>query len=188
MQAALIMMTILGCDDGLDQCKYVDTAKQRYVSIELCDAASEKVLDGYTTVNFPNVIAVCQKPGQQVATLPGGAVNPQDLRTPSSVKQDLTDLSEEDSSSADGQPAAPAPSTASQPAAATPDANAFPPAPTPDAAAEPPHDHETLAARALETIRLALPGKEKVKMVLTAPLHVITDSYSWVAKKVNKEG
>ncbi|MBP1849983.1 hypothetical protein [Rhizobium halophytocola] len=170
------MMTILGCDDGLNQCKYVDTARERYVSVELCDAASENILDGYGDINYPTVIAVCQKPGQQVAALPGGAVRPEDAPTPGAVKQDLSDLSDEGGENADGQVAAlpPAGSGSTPPAAALPGA----------VPADDPHAHENLAARALETIKRALPGKERVRMVFTAPLHVITDSYSWVAKRV----
>lgn len=62
MKTAAIMMTILGCDDSVSQCHYIDTADQKWVSIELCHAASEQVLEGYSSANYPMVIAVCQPP------------------------------------------------------------------------------------------------------------------------------
>ena len=35
MKTALIMMTILGCDDSVSQCEFVETPSERFVSIEL---------------------------------------------------------------------------------------------------------------------------------------------------------
>lgn len=79
MQAALIVMTILGCDDSVNECHYVATAQQHFVSVELCDAATEKVLEGYSGINYPMVVAVCQPPDKQTAdmqTPPEGAAKP----------------------------------------------------------------------------------------------------------------
>ncbi len=73
MKTAAIIMTILGCDDSVSQCHYIDTAEQKWVSIELCHAASEQVLGGYSDANYPMVIAVCQPPenaGSETATAP----------------------------------------------------------------------------------------------------------------------
>jgi hypothetical protein len=134
MQTALIMMTILGCDDGLSQCDYIDTPKERWVSVELCHAASERLLTTFTDVSYPTVIAVCQEPEP----------------TPTEVA-----------------------------AKAAPD-------PESDVTETTDDDRKGLAARALDTVRLALPGKEKVKMAFEAPLHVISDSYSWVARKIGQ--
>lgn len=134
MKTAAILMTILGCDDSASQCHYIDTADQKWVSIELCHAASERVLEGYSGANYPMVIAVCQPPENAVAE------------------------------------------TASTP----PDAEE-----TPVEATKPPvEQQESLAARAVATIRGVLPGTERIKMVFETPLHVVADSYSWVAKKL----
>ena len=73
MKTAAIMMTILGCDDSVSQCHYIDTVDQKWVSIELCHAESERVLGGYSGADYPMVIAVCQPPenaGNDTATAP----------------------------------------------------------------------------------------------------------------------
>lgn len=62
MQTALIVMTILGCDDSVTQCHYVATAQEHFVSVALCDAASEKILAGYSGASYPMLVAVCQPP------------------------------------------------------------------------------------------------------------------------------
>jgi hypothetical protein len=71
MQAALIMMTILGCDDSTTHCQYIATLNQRWPSIELCDAVSEKQLQSFVNVSYPVVIAVCQDPRVTEATVAG---------------------------------------------------------------------------------------------------------------------
>lgn len=62
MRTALVMMTILGCDDSATDCHYVATINQRWPTIELCNAVSEKELSAFTNVSYPTVIAVCQDP------------------------------------------------------------------------------------------------------------------------------
>jgi hypothetical protein len=62
MRTALVMMTILGCDDGTTDCQYIATINQRWPTIELCNAVSEKELGAFTNVSYPTVIAVCQDP------------------------------------------------------------------------------------------------------------------------------
>lgn len=134
MQTAIILMTILGCDDALTACDYVASPRERWVSVELCHAASERLLDGYVNVPYPTVIAVCQEPEAPASEIAGNS----------------TDTT-----------------------------------PEPPQVAEPePEERKGLAARALDTVRLAIPGREKVRMVFATPLHVIADSYSWVARKV----
>ncbi|MCL6708069.1 hypothetical protein M8R20_13785 [Pseudomonas sp. R2.Fl] len=135
MQTALIMMTILGCDDGLSQCDYIDTPKERWVSVELCHAASERLLTTFTNVSYPTVIAVCQEP----EPAPTVQANAAPGTTPAPAPMETTD-----------------------------------------------DERKGLAARALDTVRLALPGKEKVRMAFEAPLHVISDSYSWVARRIGQ--
>lgn len=70
MQTAIIVMTILGCDDTVTQCHYVATAQEHFVSVALCDAASEKILAGFSGVNYPMLVAVCQPPESQTAEIP----------------------------------------------------------------------------------------------------------------------
>lgn len=62
MRTALVLMTILGCDDSATDCRHIATLQQRWTSIELCDAESEKQLGNYANASFPVVVAVCQTP------------------------------------------------------------------------------------------------------------------------------
>lgn len=62
MRTAMVIMTILGCDDSATDCQYVATLNQRWPSIELCNAVSEKELSAFANVSYPVVIAVCQDP------------------------------------------------------------------------------------------------------------------------------
>ncbi|SMC67472.1 hypothetical protein [Rhizobium sp. RU36D] len=133
MKTALIAMTILGCDDSVNQCQYIATAQEHWVSVELCDAASERVLERYGNVSYPMVIAVCQPPEAE--------------STPAVAEQQPLPL----------------------------------PMPVP---APPESEHKGLASRALDRIREALPGTAGIRMVFEKPLHVVSDSYAWVAKKI----
>jgi hypothetical protein len=62
MNAALIVMTILGCNDGGTDCHYIATAEQRWPTIAMCDAVSEEHLPAYANHPYPLLIAVCQNP------------------------------------------------------------------------------------------------------------------------------
>ena len=62
MRTAMVIMTILGCDDSATDCQYVATLNQRWPSVELCNAVSEKELSRFANVSYPVVIAVCQDP------------------------------------------------------------------------------------------------------------------------------
>ncbi|MGR9175954.1 hypothetical protein ACU8OR_10415 [Rhizobium leguminosarum] len=62
MQAVLIAMTILGCDDSISQCNYVATVDKRWETVAACDAEAERRLKTYVNVNYPSVIAVCEAP------------------------------------------------------------------------------------------------------------------------------
>lgn len=62
MNAAIIAMTILGCDDAVKDCQYIATLQQRWPSIEMCNAVSEQQLTSFANVSYPVVIAVCQDP------------------------------------------------------------------------------------------------------------------------------
>src|SRR4051794_23306420 len=70
MQAVLIAMTILGCDDSISQCNYVATVDKRWETISACDAEAERRLKTYVNVNYPSVIAVCEAPKAIAAAEP----------------------------------------------------------------------------------------------------------------------
>lgn len=61
MQASLVIMTILGCNDSVSQCQYIATAEQRWVTVEKCNDDSEKALAEYSNAKFPSIVAFCQK-------------------------------------------------------------------------------------------------------------------------------
>ncbi|CDN93747.1 MULTISPECIES: hypothetical protein [Agrobacterium tumefaciens complex] len=71
MKTALVLMTFLGCDDSATDCHYIATSQQRWTSIELCDAVSEKELERYANASYPVVVAVCQTPGEETPQTAG---------------------------------------------------------------------------------------------------------------------
>jgi hypothetical protein len=159
MQTALIIMTILGCDDSATQCHYVEMLDERWATIQECDAHSEDRLRGYANIDYPVVVAVCQTPG---------------------------DSGIEEAAAEQGQPLqdtdsmAPAVQEALVPQVDIPNEN-------------PEHvqlsDDEAeagLAARMLKRVQDALPDAESIKSLVTEPVHVVTDSYSWVARRFEK--
>jgi hypothetical protein len=64
MNAAIIILTILGCDDSGTECHYVATSQKRWTSIEMCSASSDRELLDHANAPYPVVIAVCQEPQQ----------------------------------------------------------------------------------------------------------------------------
>lgn len=76
MKTALVLMTFLGCDDSATDCHYLATSQQRWASIELCDAVSEKELERYANASYPVVVAVCQTPGEQTPETAGNTPAP----------------------------------------------------------------------------------------------------------------
>jgi hypothetical protein len=76
MKTALVLMTFLGCDDSATDCHYLATSQQRWASIELCDAVSEKELERYANASYPVVVAVCQTPGEQTSETAGNTPPP----------------------------------------------------------------------------------------------------------------
>ena len=61
MNPALIVMAILGCADGGDQCQTVQLAPTRYESVAQCNAAAEAALTGYAGLSYPVIAVRCQK-------------------------------------------------------------------------------------------------------------------------------
>lgn len=64
MKAALIIMTILGCDDAVTQCHYIDRVKGSWPSVAQCDSQSEANIGRYQNSNYPVVVAVCETNGE----------------------------------------------------------------------------------------------------------------------------
>lgn len=62
MNSAIIILTILGCDDSGTECHYVATSEKRWPTIDLCSATSDTELERYANAPYPVVIAVCQSP------------------------------------------------------------------------------------------------------------------------------
>ncbi len=64
VEAALIMMTVLGCDDSGVQCVPLEVYEPKWQTIALCDADAEGVLDQFTVTdaNYPMIVAVCETP------------------------------------------------------------------------------------------------------------------------------
>ncbi|WJH39980.1 hypothetical protein N7E02_25465 [Aliirhizobium terrae] len=62
MNAALIVMTILGCNDSGTDCHYIATASERWPTVAMCDAVSEDHLPRYANQPYPVLISVCQNP------------------------------------------------------------------------------------------------------------------------------
>lgn len=144
MNSALIVMTILGCNDAGTDCHYIATAENRWPSIEMCNSVSEQQLSGYANQAYPMLIAVCQKPeATEIAKAPVPQSRP--------------------------ETAMPAPSA--EPAAT--------PAPEPVTQQE----KETLAGRAIQRVKTVLPTTEGVETLMTSPVRLVENGYSWVAKK-----
>lgn len=80
MNAALVVMTILGCNDSGTDCHYIATATERWPTVAMCDAVSEDHLPTYVNQPYPVLIAVCQDP--QIAGVPN--VGPIPVTRPSS--------------------------------------------------------------------------------------------------------
>ncbi|CAN7355673.1 hypothetical protein [Neorhizobium tomejilense] len=147
MNSALIVMTILGCNDAGTDCHYIATAENRWPSIELCNSVSEQQLSGYANQPYPMLIAVCQKPeAAEIANAPVPRARP--------------------------ETAPPAP--AGQPAA------------TPAQEPVTQQEKETLAGRAIQRVKTVLPTTEGVKTLMTSPVRLVENGYSWVAKRFER--
>ncbi|MCZ7455141.1 hypothetical protein [Rhizobium rhizogenes] len=141
MKTALVLMTFLGCDDSATDCHYLATSQQRWTSIELCDAVSEKELERYANASYPVVVAVCQTPGEQTPQTAG-----------------------------------------TQPPAATAPADTAPQASTEVTQKE----EESLTKQAISRVSRILPSTEGIKHLLGTPVRVVENSYSWIAKRLEK--
>lgn len=157
MKTAIIVMSILGCDDSATQCHYIEQVNQQWSTVQACDAASENALANYRDRNYPMVVAVCQSPTATDVDMAGigedGAGGP--LAMPED--QDIDIASER-----------------------TP----VPPGEIGEhLRVEADETDPGFISKALSEVRAMLPEKETVKSIVAKPVHIVTDSYSWVAKK-----
>jgi hypothetical protein len=142
MYTALVIMTILGCDDSVTDCSYVATLKQRWRTVEQCNAVSDKELAKFANVSYPVVIAVCQDPAVTEAK-----------------------------AAADVAKAHPVPSTV--------------PKPEPQSPEETRAEEQSLGRKAIERAKALLPSAESVHRVVTKPVRIAEDGYSWVIKRLH---
>ncbi|KQV42521.1 MULTISPECIES: hypothetical protein [unclassified Rhizobium] len=70
MKTALIIMTILGCDDSVSQCHYISTVPGTWETVAVCDAESQKQLPNFSNANYPVVVAMCENSDEQLADTP----------------------------------------------------------------------------------------------------------------------
>lgn len=66
MKAALIVMTIMGCDDSATQCHYIDTVDRSWQTVALCDAQAETYINRHQNANYPVIVAVCESNGNRM--------------------------------------------------------------------------------------------------------------------------
>jgi hypothetical protein len=181
MQTAIIIMTILGCDDTATQCHFVEMLDQRWATIQDCDAETEQRLSDYNTINYPVVVAVCQTPGDSGLA-----------EAASETGSRLAGGSGQAAAGTDGHSGPPTGGenrdldTSLLPPADIPaasiDTSPEPGVPVAAAAGETPG----FARRMLETITDALPTSENLKTLIEKPVHVVTDQYSWMARRFEK--
>lgn len=62
IKAAMVMMAIMGCDDGARKCVQLEATEPRWETVAACDQASEQELAKYSNANYPMIIAICQSP------------------------------------------------------------------------------------------------------------------------------
>ena len=66
MKAALIVMTIMGCDDSATQCHYIDTVPKSWQTVALCDAQAETYINRHQDKNYPVIVAVCESNNERI--------------------------------------------------------------------------------------------------------------------------
>lgn len=70
MKTALIIMTILGCDDSVTQCHYISTVPGTWETVAVCDAESQKQLPKFSNASYPVVVAMCENSDAQLTDTP----------------------------------------------------------------------------------------------------------------------
>lgn len=68
MQEILIVMAILGCADDNSQCQTVQRVSVPFETVAACRAAQPAVLEKLTTLDYPVIMANCERsPAGQLA-------------------------------------------------------------------------------------------------------------------------
>ncbi len=137
MKVAIIIMSILGCDDSVQQCSPIATSQEQWTTVAACDAASERELGKYTNTKYPMIVAVCQSADSNMMAEAPGDIGNQNGQVPAVEPQ---------------QPEHPA--------------------------------KKTLYEKAISLVTSALPSKDGLKVIVEKPVHIVTDTYSWLAKKI----
>lgn len=151
MKTALVVMTIMGCDDSVTHCDYLQTVDSTWQTVALCDAETDAHMNRVQNENYPVIVAVCESAHDRVTLDMAG-------RQP-------------DSPSA-GRPASDAPADMPEGAYVAV-----------DDAVETEEARQSLAARAIDVVRRALPDGAAVKSVVSTPVRVVEDGYSWVVRR-----
>lgn len=66
---ALIVLSLLGCDDTGTQCEYLRAADRQFETIEACQSASDAFLASSQDEQYPAVVAICA-PAAEIAGRP----------------------------------------------------------------------------------------------------------------------
>jgi len=56
---ALIVLSLLGCDDAGTHCEYLRAADRQYATMESCQSASDAFLAASQDADYPAVVAIC---------------------------------------------------------------------------------------------------------------------------------
>ncbi|QKV19290.1 hypothetical protein [Oricola thermophila] len=56
---AIIVLSLLGCDDSGTQCDYLRASEQRFASVAECRVASDAFLAASDDAEYPAVVAIC---------------------------------------------------------------------------------------------------------------------------------
>ncbi|TCL97052.1 hypothetical protein C8J38_1011426 [Rhizobium sp. PP-WC-2G-219] len=155
--AALVVMTILGCDDSVSQCHYVDTVKGSWETVAACDDQSQRKLPAYSNASYPVIVAMCEK----------------------TVDASIATAAENGTVTPPPPPLASTPSPASPTTATSTNAR---PAPHPAEVAS--GERQPLPQRAYAMIRGVLPDTQKIRHAISVPVHYLGDGYSWVATRI----
>lgn len=154
MKTALIAMTLMGCDDTVTDCRYVATVDEVFETVEACDARTEWYLNRVSDMPYPVAVAVCE-----------AKADPGD------------DIAEANAMPLVEEPQAPA---------------------APESTSQPVASHGGLSGALLYGRKAVsgaswgagwladavLPDVETVRAAGAKPVHVVTDAYAWVLKRV----
>ncbi|OQP87961.1 hypothetical protein BTR14_00260 [Rhizobium rhizosphaerae] len=190
MSTALVVMTILGCDDAVTSCHYVETVKGSWTSISACDTHSQTVLPRFTNRSYPVIVALCEKQDEGIVAQSGMKPAPPAAPALPEAGADLASAAAVPPAPVPAAPvgqgiAAPAPDSVEPPSPTTAAPTAttleqIDPAPVPP---EPP-GLTAIPARAYDFLRNQLPGRDALRRTLTAPVHYVGEGYSWVAHRI----